>query len=429
MYRVPNTQSFPLDPLRLGAERGRLVRLCARQVGNAQVAEDLAQETLLIAWQRHHTLRDGDLWQAWLNGIARNVCLRYLRKIGQEKERLVSANGENAATTYEMIPDNSLPPLDELLEHDDLSRLLDRALNRLPNNTQDLLVDRYLRNMPIEEIAERRGVREDTATVQLHRSRQALKRILTDSEMRTDTAALGLIDPQESFWQETRLWCPDCGMHRLEGLMCYYNKSDRPSQIACSTCGTTGNCNCSSDERGGSLTFGLRCPGCSLPSAGPGSQSFPLVHMNNARMLVGIKGFKPALNRVNRWWNDRSQRLIQEGYTRCLHCGHSPVPVSTIAGTEFPWPTYHGKVGLFTHCCRCGSATAIEAHEIARQSDAGQTFWQANPRFRTVAPVIVPSNDGRLLVTRLESVGSNRAIEIALHEQTMQIARIVRVGA
>lgn len=40
------------------AERMRLVRACARITGDAEAAEDLAQDTLIEAWRHAHTLRD-----------------------------------------------------------------------------------------------------------------------------------------------------------------------------------------------------------------------------------------------------------------------------------------------------------------------------------------------------------------------------------
>ena len=61
----------------LPAERARLVRLCATITGNGDVAEDLAQETLLEAWRHLHKLRDPERRAQWLTGIARNVCLRF----------------------------------------------------------------------------------------------------------------------------------------------------------------------------------------------------------------------------------------------------------------------------------------------------------------------------------------------------------------
>src|SRR6266700_3068852 len=61
----------------LPTERARLVHLCATITGNGDVAEDMAQETLLEAWRHLHKLRDPERRAQCLTGIARNVCLRF----------------------------------------------------------------------------------------------------------------------------------------------------------------------------------------------------------------------------------------------------------------------------------------------------------------------------------------------------------------
>jgi RNA polymerase sigma factor (sigma-70 family) len=77
-----------LDKL-LALERSRLVGLCARLTGDAGVAEDLAQETMLEAWRHLHELRDHEKFSAWLSGIARNICLRWRRKHGQDAAHIL----------------------------------------------------------------------------------------------------------------------------------------------------------------------------------------------------------------------------------------------------------------------------------------------------------------------------------------------------
>ena len=52
------TAGWDEDGAALSAERARLVRLCARLTGDAQAAEDRAQDTLLVAFQRERALRD-----------------------------------------------------------------------------------------------------------------------------------------------------------------------------------------------------------------------------------------------------------------------------------------------------------------------------------------------------------------------------------
>src|SRR5579862_635017 len=67
-----------LDNL-LGAARPRLIRL-ARARGVARDSlDDVAQETLLVAWQRVDHLRSPERFDAWLDGICHHVSQHYIR--------------------------------------------------------------------------------------------------------------------------------------------------------------------------------------------------------------------------------------------------------------------------------------------------------------------------------------------------------------
>ena len=56
-----------------------LLRLCALQLGDAALAEDAAQETLLRAWRRYGTFRGEAAERTWITAIALNVCRDLLR--------------------------------------------------------------------------------------------------------------------------------------------------------------------------------------------------------------------------------------------------------------------------------------------------------------------------------------------------------------
>jgi hypothetical protein len=79
----------------LALERSRLVGLCATLTGNADVAEDLAQETLLEAWRHIEELRDREKFLSWLSGITR------IRRVPAQE---VEAGGRPAiVTTFESV--------------------------------------------------------------------------------------------------------------------------------------------------------------------------------------------------------------------------------------------------------------------------------------------------------------------------------------
>jgi RNA polymerase sigma-70 factor (ECF subfamily) len=59
---------------------GSVYRYALRLAGRADLAEDLAQETLLRAWRNRDKLRDPRVARVWLLRIATNVWMDHLRK-------------------------------------------------------------------------------------------------------------------------------------------------------------------------------------------------------------------------------------------------------------------------------------------------------------------------------------------------------------
>jgi len=86
----------------LPVDYARLVRLCARLTGDAQAAEDLAQDTLVEAWRQCHKLREPAGGDAWLSAIARNVCLRWTAARRRDRAHIIAPRpGESA-----VVPDS-----------------------------------------------------------------------------------------------------------------------------------------------------------------------------------------------------------------------------------------------------------------------------------------------------------------------------------
>lgn len=86
------------DLERLMEEYGTgLLRLCALQLGDAALAEDAAQETLLRAWRKYGTFRGEAAERTWITAIALNVCRDLLRSPWHTRRVELSALAEPAA--------------------------------------------------------------------------------------------------------------------------------------------------------------------------------------------------------------------------------------------------------------------------------------------------------------------------------------------
>ena len=84
---APSTQNMTRFLDTVQSEQSRLISFCKYLTGDDHAAEDLAQETLLIAWQKHREITEPDGLAHWLTAIARNVCHNWMRRRGREQRR------------------------------------------------------------------------------------------------------------------------------------------------------------------------------------------------------------------------------------------------------------------------------------------------------------------------------------------------------
>lgn len=400
-----------LDPARLAAERDRLVRYCLRAVRDPDVAEDLAQETLITAWRSRDRLRDGMLWQAWLTGIARNVCLRWIRMQSRHNARLVREPFPVAPTPSPFpydIPDESLPDPVEALEREDVTLLLDRAMATLPVKARGLLVERYVDELPVAEIAARRGIVEETAAMQLHRGRQALRKILTTRpDLREEAVNLGLVTSEVAEWQQTHIWCPRCGQGRLKGRLglCGQDSYGKPL------------------PQGPLTVFHIVCPHCDTDEGA----FLQMMLKPQDDLLKGIKGFKPALNRVGNWFHAFGSEAARAEMLPCMRC-NKLVPVLRRFPQNDSMPQWSNKPGLLVECSDCHSFRAIGLPRMAITHPETNAFWRRYPRIRTGEPIEMTASVGPVFVTHIEAINSRARLDVVSLAKTLEIIEVRRAN-
>src|SRR5579883_3191787 len=191
----------------------RLLRLARLQHIAPAAVEDVVQETLLEAWRSLAHLRDEARFDAWLDGICRNVCQRHQRKQGilQARETALDVVDAAADPFAQMADPATFDPVEELTRKD-MVFLLDRALGYLSPAQRAVVEQHYLAEIPQRELAARMGLTLSALEARLHRARGQLARVLSH-DLRAEAAALGLaLAPEDAAgWRESRLWCIFCG--------------------------------------------------------------------------------------------------------------------------------------------------------------------------------------------------------------------------
>ncbi|MGH2503798.1 MAG: RNA polymerase sigma factor, partial [Ktedonobacterales bacterium] len=147
---------------RFAAARPRLARLARLNGVSADQAEDIAQETLLTAWRSLDHVRDASRFDAWLDGICRNLCRRAARQSASERARLAldsTTDGTAALDDANIAADAD--PLDELSRRE-LVALVESALGHLNLAAREAVSLRYLADLPADETAARLGLSVNT---------------------------------------------------------------------------------------------------------------------------------------------------------------------------------------------------------------------------------------------------------------------------
>lgn len=141
--------------------------LYARVGGDEATAEDLLQDTLLEAVRSASSFRGDAALSTWLCAIARRRLARHY-----EAER----RDEVARSGLRLVPtgDGALDVGDALEQRDEVVR----ALGRMPALHRQVLVRKYLDQLPVEEIAVELGRTRVQVQSLLQRARDGLRREL-----------------------------------------------------------------------------------------------------------------------------------------------------------------------------------------------------------------------------------------------------------
>jgi RNA polymerase sigma factor (sigma-70 family) len=143
-------------------------------------AEDVVQEACLRAFKSLDTFH-GENGRAWLLAIVRNTYYTWLKK--NRAERL-SVSFDDETTDPAELATLASPgsPVDALLQQRDARRLVNEALERLPEEFREVVVLRELEDLSYKEIAAVAGIPLGTVMSRLARARRLLLQHLQRAE-------------------------------------------------------------------------------------------------------------------------------------------------------------------------------------------------------------------------------------------------------
>jgi RNA polymerase sigma-70 factor, ECF subfamily len=145
---------------------GELCSFVRPQVGSADVAEEIVQETFLRVWRTRLTLDPAQPLRAYLYRAARNTAINQLKRRELESQWLSGA----ASTTVPRIH-----AADEELHVHELSNAVQHTLATLPERCRLIFTMSRHQGLSYNEIADALGISIKTVETQMGRALKALR--------------------------------------------------------------------------------------------------------------------------------------------------------------------------------------------------------------------------------------------------------------
>lgn len=139
-----------------------------RMCGDAQMAEDAAQETFIQAWLKLGTFRPGTSLRSWLYRIAVNTAIDMLRK----EKRILPGAVEDLELT------DPRPSPEALAASSERAITVQKAVLALPNASRAVLVLKEYEGLSYREIAEALDIPVGTVMSRLNYARTLLRESL-----------------------------------------------------------------------------------------------------------------------------------------------------------------------------------------------------------------------------------------------------------
>jgi RNA polymerase sigma-70 factor (ECF subfamily) len=188
LARQGNADSFRIIMQR---NNQRLYRVARSVVQDDSEAEDVVQQAYVNAFISLGSFRGDSSLPTWLTRITRNEALERLRRrrpvVDLEVLDAGPASGTSRVIPFPLMSESADP--ERAAAQSQVRRLIERAIDDLPEIFRVVFVMRDVEEMSIEETADFLGLPPATVKTRLHRARRQLRRALDEKLASTLTGA------------------------------------------------------------------------------------------------------------------------------------------------------------------------------------------------------------------------------------------------
>jgi RNA polymerase sigma factor (sigma-70 family) len=153
----------------------KLIGIGYRYTTDRQIAEDLAHDAFLLAYEKVGEFEGKGPFEAWLRRIMVNQCLQYLR--GQQKQKYIADYLQHEVETNEELSNDEKQDFSE-------AELL-TAINQLPEHHKMVFNLYVIDGFTHAQIANELGISEGTSKSHLARARKKIKELLSQKKKKS----------------------------------------------------------------------------------------------------------------------------------------------------------------------------------------------------------------------------------------------------
>lgn len=154
----------------------KIYNLCRYMLGDADDAQDAAQDTFVKAYQNLNNFRPEASFYTWLYRIAINTCLDFRKRPFFESLFRISDEDEK----YILQTASDEPSPEKLYESKQLGLALRKSLGKLSLKLRTVIILKEIEGLSYEEMAEVLDISIGTVKSRISRAREELKGLLKE---------------------------------------------------------------------------------------------------------------------------------------------------------------------------------------------------------------------------------------------------------
>lgn len=154
--------------------RARVIRFVAYSTGDSDLAETVAQDTLLRAYNGRDSFRGDCSVGTWLTGIAINVLRNHRRTEKYKFWKKVESTAIDVQEMASFLPADGSSPEERLLAREKVKQLAN-ILATLSENQRTVFLMKFTEELEVADISEMLGMQVNTVRTHLHRALTAVR--------------------------------------------------------------------------------------------------------------------------------------------------------------------------------------------------------------------------------------------------------------